>query len=145
MTAFYGKRDRKVIPRWRSSKQSAATPEARPLGSHLPAVSQAGDLLDSLTADWRSTPGIFVASDLIGAAFTVSKLDLPAAQEAARFLVKAGAKAPDAARRLAKEFLAPKTVANPDFSETPAPPVHEIVREAIRSLKARVQRDPRNA
>lgn len=144
MTAFFGKRDRKVIPRWRSTTRMAATAEAVPLKTHLPAVSQAAGLLDSLTRDWQEKREIFVASDLVGAAFTLSRPDLAAVQDAAKFLIASGSKVPSSALSLAKEIVGAREKPEAAPFELPAPPVVDIVRVAIRSLKARVQRDPRN-
>jgi tetratricopeptide (TPR) repeat protein len=144
MTAYYGKRERRVIPRWRSSRATLSTPESVPLDAKLPSVTWSRDLLDKLTYEWRDNKKLFVATDLLGVAYTLREKAHPQALEAARFILKQGHHAPSVAVQIAQEYLedfkAKQQESDADVVQRP----REVI-ERIRLLKNRLRLEPRNA
>ena len=77
MTSYYGKRDRRVIPRWRMANAAIATPEGQPINAKLPQFEWSNALLAKLAQEWVEKRKVFVASELVGAAFTLRVWKLP--------------------------------------------------------------------
>ncbi len=142
MTAYAGKRDRRVIPRWRSTRALRGASEGVPIDAKLPAVELSTDILDRLRHDWESHKAIYIASDLIGAAFTLNRPQR--AIDAAEFLLRKGAVVPRPTRELALRLLGTSTLKRGETQsvapETGAPDV----RQKIKELKQRLLANPRN-
>src|SRR5882724_8460951 len=105
MTAFYGKRDRKIIPRWRAASRVIVLPEGKPLSARLSEFKWSDGILQKLGSEWNESRRAFVGCELVGAAYTLKAWDFGPAKDAAKFLCDNRELVPHTAFRLAKDFL----------------------------------------
>jgi Tfp pilus assembly protein PilF len=129
-----------MIPRWRSPAATAREGELSSLRSPPSEGDLAQDLVEQEAA-WEQFPSLHFATDLVSAALVVGPT--PTALEAARFILNS-AKASSLAQDVAKQILGLDAHSSepPDSRAGDSP---YSARSAIRTLKARLTRDPRNA
>ena len=134
--------DRRVIPRWRDSRVTAASGELDVIGrTHSSAIAP-GELPRAL-ALWRRERSIETAAEALSVAVVVGEPG--AAHEPARYLVDAAMTAP-AVKALAQSVLSPQRTRATDplgdaFASSPTQPQVEA---CIRALKKVVHESPRN-
>jgi tetratricopeptide (TPR) repeat protein len=142
MSAFAEDIDRSLLPRWRSTRSTTCASEfdGDPAGrgefAPNPLV-----LLEKLS-EWKHSGGLALAADVVACGVTTAQLDL--VQDAAEFLLRRKDDVTPHVARLAKRALMVSEGVDDDIA-LPFLPNRESANAEIRSAKARVRRDPRNA
>lgn len=106
MAGFLERKDRKVIPRWRSFRTTAALSELNSSESKPKPDSPERDFLADKARDWEEHKTLWHASDLVGAGIVLGRQ--AEVEEAARFIQLHRDKAPETAGLLAARALAEK-------------------------------------
>lgn len=139
MSAARPEDDRNVIPRWRdpfsTARQGELTPASSGDGDQLEVR---GDISDREAA-WKQHRSLSFATDLVGSALVVGSS--PAGQEAAEFVVGNEHNASPLAVSVARQLLDPGADSRTGF--VPEPESGQLG-AAIRELRQRLRRDPRN-
>jgi len=141
MGAGFEDKQRQVIPRWRTFRETVAFGETArsEVGQPMP-VSELHELLEAKLAAWSKSRDVVHAADLIATA--VVSGELPAASEALEFVLRSGSRAPQGLRDLAVQMTAAPAQSPSEFHETVAG-VREIG-IAIRRIRAALIDYPRN-
>jgi tetratricopeptide (TPR) repeat protein len=108
-------RKRNVVPRWRTFDSTLQRRELGPLlGENAPKTPD--NTLDELVKDWKDTPTLSVAADLVSVAFTMARYGV--ATDAAQYIVSAKA-APPASQKVALIYLNKGEISTntPEFSD----------------------------
>lgn len=137
---------RDIIPRWRDFKTTLSLGELNAAGK-APADEVPEGSLDEQLADWRVNKSLFVAADLVGAAFTLGKGDV--ALEAAEFILSEESQANDLQKRIARQATDPQLCARLSGSqEIEEGSNSELIinqsRELVRKYRAQLREAPRN-
>lgn len=108
MANLFEKKDRHIIPNWRSFKNTANLGELN--GSHHIELDTffKPDMSD-LIEDWQDSKNIGVAGDILGAAFVCDQRDNETVVGVAKFVLKNEHLASDAIINAAKDILKPKS------------------------------------
>lgn len=107
MAAFIERKDRKIIPRWRPFRLTAALGELSSQGKRNEPTSLGRDYLATKIGDWRANKTLWHATDLIGVALVLGRPE--AAVDAAEFILANESSASAAAREVARAVLTPGT------------------------------------
>lgn len=147
MTAKSPAADRRLIPRWRNSREAVNSGElAAPVRKKLPAVPAVNaPYFEELLREWSARPEEEVAADLISCAVALGRVHDPRVRSAARLLSDHGLT--PQLRRLAKRILEDKigSIENPtQISFDPDTARAELQRRIV-VLKRWVRQYPRNA
>ena len=142
---------RRVIPRWRPFRLTAALGELDSSGEAVPQVEhpggESGAEFRALVEAWEKHRSLSFAADLVGAA-TVRGNPEPAI-EAAQFIVSLGDSAPAGARTLASSVLSTTSATAPtiddDVTEARAVADERALRVQVAALRNKLREGPRNA
>src|SRR5437870_13824318 len=86
-------RDRQVVPIWRSFETTIRRGELAPL-SAASGDRFTDEMVAELLEDWKESPSLSVASDLVSAAFTLGRFTI--ANDAAEFILSTSSSPPGA-------------------------------------------------
>lgn len=141
MAVILEKKSRKVIPRWRSFRATAALGELSSRGLPPKLLVSPEHFFARKLADWRERKTLWHATDLLGAALVLGRqLD---ATEAAKFVLSEDSGASTPARDIARRILTPGDVVE-DESITYSTYNREVVSKRVRVLRLLSQEQPHN-
>ena len=133
MAEFIDDTNRKLVPRWRSSDLTTSLGELDgPLGS--PIKSYGVDDFDEKVLNWRASPTMSSAAELLAAAFVHSRLE--ESSEAAEFIVRYGSSRFSFLRDLALQVVNPFGKFSPEDDQP--------IDKQIRSNRQILTVEPRN-
>lgn len=133
MAEFIGDINRKLVPRWRSSEMTTSLGELTgPLRS--PIESYGVDDFDEKVSNWRSSPTVSSAAELLAAGFVHSRLE--ETREAAEFIVRYAPPRFAFLRDMAFQVVNPFQALDPDDEQTQE--------KQIRSHREILTVEPRN-
>jgi tetratricopeptide (TPR) repeat protein len=142
MALFLKKRDRKVLPRWRSSRVTLTTGELGSLRAPNGRAPIEDSFFEAKKDEWHDNKSVPLATDLVGSAFVLARED--EAVEAARFIMSNSRNASGVAKDLAHRVLhraAPRS--------SPGTLIvgleEQDIRRRVHSLRVRLQNEPRDA
>jgi tetratricopeptide (TPR) repeat protein len=137
---FQEQRNRRVIPRWRDHKTTLALGELSSSKDPSPIPRSDVDALARLLSEWRSTPTIWHAADLVSSAFVVGAAGQ--FKDAVNFILEHRQLAPPSLVELAEKIATPtkeRSVEGPDSTQD------ESIYRLIHSVRQRLHDEPRNA
>ncbi len=108
MSAFQGKTDRRMLPRWRASEKAAESPEFSSFKKIRQLKPLASEGLTRVLEDFSKQKNLGIAADVLANA--VLGGDLDKAEEAATFILQQGENAPTSLRRLALQIQRPQSI-----------------------------------
>ena len=135
MAVLVDESERRLVPAWKSFTNS--TPELQPLSSIELEKADIG----SYVTDWKSTPNIANAGDLLSAAIVGNRLDVPEVYEAAQFIVCQHESIPQPLLKKANDIIG---TSSPTF-ETPFLTNDYSILKRIADLKRLINLYPKDA
>lgn len=142
MAAVIDKKDRKIIPRWRTFRTTASLGELNAGRGQPKPAGEWDDFLADKLRDWKAHRTVWHATDLLGAAVVLAREQ--EVRDAAEFILSQSSGASLPARDLAA------AVARPGIrTDSPEPfgpgDQREKIHGVIHDLRARVPDEPRNS
>jgi tetratricopeptide (TPR) repeat protein len=143
MSLFAGEKERRVIPRWRDFRATAATGELDGVPIAPRTLDDGGFFAEKVSA-WAAAKSIEAAAELVAAATVLGRE--ADARDAAHFLLEAGSAATSAVRALARALLFRGRHGEPREQEADqAVPVQaDVLRLRVRALRQQLSETPRN-
>lgn len=143
MGVFFDNKDRKIIPRWRTSKQTLFNGELHPLKLANKNIEEGEDFFIAKVVDWEKNKSLLFATDLISSALVLNRYE--EAKEAAKFILSANSGASSSAKDLATKLLNPeKTVLSKAVENFEIEPQQQI-NIKIHNMRLRLRDEPRNS
>lgn len=137
---FLDQRDRRIVPRWRDHQTTLALGELSDSKSFSRASGSDSEALARRASEWRHTPTIWHAADLLSSAFVLGVADQ--FSDAVNFIRGNRNLAPRPLIELADKIANPPKeppLRNPEMME------EETVRRLVHRVRLRLRSEPRNA
>jgi tetratricopeptide (TPR) repeat protein len=144
LSQFLSDDTRRVVPRWRDSRTTAAIGELRSLGGQARRLPSEDTSFDEKLQEWQDNHAIATATELVGAAFVLGREG--DAEDAAQYLLSQ-----DLSRAPAIQSIATKVLQNGSnqvsvrYELLPSEVDQSRPEERINALRFRLRTDPRNA
>ena len=153
MAHFFEKKNRNVIPNWRSFANTAKLKELEGIGKELIVNKEFKPDLTDLIGDWEYEQNIGVAGDLIGAAITLGITSEPNIEDAAKFVMQNKEQASSELLKAAQSFVKPeleekeiKIILDSDSIEQFKKRTNlTFIFDKIGMVKSRLKQNPRNS